>query len=96
MNGTHENDPCLGLECDMTEEIDWDPAEKTTLALLWLTLHNGNRVWKQLDWEITDRLYEKGLIENPRTKAKSLVLTPQGMQLAERLFREQLLSTRHS
>jgi Mn-dependent DtxR family transcriptional regulator len=32
------------------------------------------------------RLHEKGLIENPVNKAKSVVLTEQGLTEAERLF----------
>jgi predicted transcriptional regulator len=42
-------------------------------------LHDGDRVWKGIDWHITDRLFEKGLIDNPKNKAKSLSLTPEGI-----------------
>ena len=41
-------------------EIDTDKLDKAALAILSLTLHDGYRVWKGLDWQITDRLYEKG------------------------------------
>ena len=33
-----------------------------------------------------DRLYQRDLIENPASKAKSVVLTDQGLREAERLF----------
>lgn len=72
----------------MENELDWNRIEDTALALLYLTLHDKYRVWKQIDWEVTDRLYEKGLIDDPRNKAKSLVLTPEGLERAERLFHE--------
>ena len=43
----------------MENELDWNRIEDAALALLYLTLHDGNRVWKQIDWDITDRLHEK-------------------------------------
>lgn len=70
-------------------DIDTDKLDAAALAILSLTLHDGSRVWKGMDWEITDRLFEKGLIENPASKAKSLVLTEQGLELAKRALEEQ-------
>ena len=52
-------------------EIDNDRVDGAALALLSLSLHSNNRVWKGLDWSITDRLYEKGLITNPATPPMS-------------------------
>lgn len=46
-------------------ELDTDKIDDAALALLILTLHYSNHVRKGIDWEITDRLYEKGLIHNP-------------------------------
>jgi hypothetical protein len=40
---------------------------------MYLTLHDG-RAWKTFDWDATDRLYEKGLIENPRNPEPSPVV----------------------
>ncbi|MBB4572424.1 hypothetical protein GGI59_000542 [Rhizobium lentis] len=34
-----------------------------------------------------DRLYKKGLIANPRGKSKSVVLSDEGLQRSEELFR---------
>ena len=63
------------------------------LALLWLTLHDGARAWKGHDWDALDRLHRKGLIPNPANKAKSVVLTDDGLHEAERLS-EALLARR--
>ena len=72
----------------MENELDWNRIEDAALALLYLTLHDGSRVWKQIDWEVTDRLHEKGMIADPRNKTKSLALTPEGLERAERMFRD--------
>jgi len=68
--------------------IDTDKIDETVLALLYLTLHDGVRAWKGHDWEALNRLHRKGMILNPIGKAKSVVLTDQGMAESERLFRE--------
>ncbi|MCP9232994.1 DUF6429 family protein [Mesorhizobium sp. M0833] len=68
-------------------EIDTDKIDDAALALLWLTLHEQRRAWKGLDWDTLDRLYQKGLISNPASKAKSVVLTDEGLRRAEELFR---------
>ena len=58
------------------------------LALLWLTQHDGVRAWKGHDWDAMDRLYKKGFIYNPVGKAKSVVLTEEGLRESERLVNE--------
>lgn len=72
----------------MSNQPDRDRIDDVALAILSLTLHDGNRVWKNISWDVTDRLYEKGLISNPRRKAKSVYLTPEAVERAERVFRE--------
>lgn len=52
-----------------------------------LTLHEGGRVWKALDWNPMNVLYEKGWISVPVSKAKSVVPTEEGERLAAE-FRE--------
>ncbi|TIX46046.1 MAG: hypothetical protein E5V36_03200 [Mesorhizobium sp.] len=64
-------------------EIDTDKIDDAVLGLLWLTLHEERRAWKGLDWNALDRLYEKGLIANPANKAKSVVLTDEGLACGE-------------
>jgi hypothetical protein len=40
-------------------EIDEDKIDRAVLALLWLTLHDGDRAWKGHDWDAMDRLHKK-------------------------------------
>jgi len=68
-------------------DIDTDKTDEAVLALLYLTLHDGVRAWKGHDWDALDRLYRKGMIENPVGQAKSVVLTDEGLAKSERLFR---------
>jgi len=68
-------------------DIDTDKTDEAVLALLYLTLHDGVRAWKGHDWDALDRLYRKGMIENPVGKSKSVVLTDEGLGKSERLFR---------
>ncbi|SDD93815.1 DUF6429 family protein [Rhodospira trueperi] len=63
-----------------------DHIDDTVLALLLLGLHNGDRVWKGMDWDAMERLHEKGLITNPVGTAKSVAFTPEGRKRAEELF----------
>jgi hypothetical protein len=56
--------------------------------VLYLTLHDRDRAWKGFDWDALDRLHEKGMIEAPASKAKSVVLTEEGLRESERLFRK--------
>ena len=69
-------------------DIDEDKIDRAVLALLSLTLHDGNRAWKGHDWDAMDRLHAKGLIHDPVGKAKSVVLTEEGLRESERLFNE--------
>jgi hypothetical protein len=66
--------------------LDHDKLAEAALALLALTL-DGGRVWKALDWDLMNLLYQKGWISDPVSKAKSVILTEQG----EALPREFLL-----
>ena len=61
-------------------EYDHDKVDEVALALPYLTLGDGNRAWKSMAWEISDRLYEKGWIEDPHNKNKSFVLTRAGRE----------------
>jgi len=69
-------------------DIDEDKIDRTVLALLQLGLHEGYRAWKTYDWHVMGRLHAKGFIENPVGKAKSVVLTDEGLEASARLFRE--------
>ena len=65
-----------------TERID-----QAVLALLYLGLHDECRAWKGFDWEAMGRLHGKGYIEDPVSKAKSVLFTAEGLRESERLFR---------
>ncbi len=68
--------------------LDEQKIDETVLGLLYLTLHDGCRAWKSFDWQAMTRLHEKGWIEDPVNKAKSVVLTAEGLCEAERLFKK--------
>jgi hypothetical protein len=72
----------------MAESLDTARIDDCVLALLWLGLHDEVRAWKSFDWDAMDRLYEKDFIQNPKGKAKSVVLTSEGLRRAEKLFNE--------
>ncbi len=68
--------------------IDEEKIDEAALAMLYLTLHDHCRAWKQLDWDITNRLHQKGMIESPTGKSKSVVFTPEGLAKSEELFKK--------
>jgi len=73
-------------------KYDLDKVDDMTLALLYLVSSQqekglGVRAWKGFDWETMNRLHEKGLISNPKTKAMSIVVTDEGYKRSEELFR---------
>lgn len=70
-------------------DYDIDKIDDMVLALLCLTLHEeygSTRAWKGHDWDVLDRLYDKGWILDPKNKAKSVVLTDKGLARAQQLF----------
>lgn len=72
--------------------VDEEKIDECVLALLQLTLHDGAWVWKGFDFEVMNRLFEKGYILDPRNKTKSVFLTEEGRvrskELFEKLFRK--------
>ncbi len=68
--------------------INKDKLDDTALALLYLTLHDGDRAWKGFDWGVLGRLHDKGMIHDPVGKVKSVVFTEEGLARAEKLFKE--------
>jgi hypothetical protein len=65
--------------------------EQLTLVLLRETaFQEGDdlRSWKGYDWQVMNRLHEKGLISDPVRKAKSVFLTDEGRRQAEALVVE--------
>ena len=71
-----------------TEEVD-----EAVLALLHLNAFEDRgavRSWKTFDWDAMDRLHERGLIGDPKSKAKSVPLTADGVAAAQESFRKRL------
>jgi hypothetical protein len=71
---------------ELIMDIDKDKIDDAALALMYLTLHDNFRAWKQIDWEVTNRLHQKGLIDDPVGKTKSVVFTDEGLKKSEELF----------
>ena len=70
-------------------EIDEQKVDEISLALLYLTTFEdkwGVRAWKGHSWDVLDRLHESGYIEDPRSKAKSVLLTEEGINRSKALF----------
>jgi len=66
-----------------------DKVDEAILALLYLNIHGNQnvvRAWKSFDWDAMDRLHEKGFISDPKSKAKSVIMTEEGQSIAKELF----------
>jgi hypothetical protein len=71
-------------------DYDKDKVDEMTLALLYLVTtedKTGARAWKGFDWETMNRLHEKGYISNPKSTAKSVVLTGDGAKHSAESFK---------
>ena len=72
-------------------EYNKDKVDEMVLAIMYITTfkdENGMRVWKGLDWDVLDRLHEKGYISNPKSKAKSVGTSEEGAKQSEELFKK--------
>ena len=49
-------------------------------------IDGGVRAWKGQDWDTMERLHSKGYISNPKSKAKSVVLSEEGGKRSKELF----------
>ena len=64
------------MECDPTKLDD------LVLAMLYVNVLMTGTAWKGLDWDSLDRLHTRGLISNPKSRAKSVRFTEEGARLA--------------
>ena len=69
-----------------------DRIDEAVLALLYHGIFEhhpvmGARSWKAFDWAAMGRLHDKGLISDPASKARSVLLTEIGLREAEAAFR---------
>jgi Domain of unknown function (DUF6429) len=69
--------------------LDENKLSEAALAILGLTAfsnHQITRAWKGMDWDLLGLLFQKGWIEDPVGKSKSVVLTETGERLASELL----------
>jgi hypothetical protein len=82
------NKLCLACHEETLEQrmgYDTSKIDEAALALLGAyaqSEHGRAWAWKSLEFEISDRLFEKGLIEDPRNKNKSVYFTSAGIEAA--------------
>ena len=70
-------------------DIDEERIDEISLALLYLTTFkdkSGFGTWKSHSWDVLNRLHENGYIDDPRSKAKSVLLTDEGVRRSKALF----------
>ncbi len=67
---------------------DKEKIEFAILAIFGALEFENGRVWKNYRFEILDSLHEKGLIDNPSGKSKSIYLTNKGYSKAKTLAEE--------
>lgn len=68
-------------------EYDDQRIENAVLALLATFSFNGGNTWRGFDFEVMDKLYEQGFITQPKGRAKSVWLTPEGLERGRQLAR---------
>jgi len=72
-------------------KVDQNKIEEVAMALLSLTMfeeHGTTRAWKGLDWDVLGALHARGWIADPKSKAKSVVISPEGKAAAQALLRK--------
>ncbi len=74
------------LQASVTMPIDNDKIDEAALTRLYPTRHDGYRAWKAVDRTLTSRLHDKGLLENQRTRNKSVAFTEDGLRAAKAAF----------
>jgi hypothetical protein len=73
----------------LPDTLDEQKLAEAALAILGLTahrFHTQTRVWKGMDWDLLAVLHERGWIEDPVGKAKSVALTEEGERLTGELL----------
>jgi hypothetical protein len=66
--------------------MDADKFDEIVLAMLWYNLRVAGSAWKGFDWDATERLFRAGLISDPKSARKSVVLSEAGDKRGEEAF----------
>lgn len=61
--------------------------DEIVLAMLWYNQRAAGSAWKGFDWDSSERLFLAGLISNPKSNRKSVVLSEDGEKQGEAAFR---------
>ncbi|HTI69072.1 MAG TPA: DUF6429 family protein [Candidatus Limnocylindria bacterium] len=76
-------------------EPNLEKIDEAVLALLYLTSTTAGegdfattQAWKSMDWAAMDRLFKKGFIGDPKSKAKSVSMSPEGIKTSRELFQK--------
>jgi len=68
------------------ENLNQEKLAEAALAILSLSSFGdlmGVRAWKGMDWDLMNMLFEKNWISDPAGKQKSIVMSDEGVKLAE-------------
>lgn len=71
------------------DDIDTEKLAEVAQAILCLTVFQdgpGTRAWKGMDWDLMDMLFERGWIHDPKGKAKSVLVSQEGLEKAEQFL----------
>ena len=76
---------------------DREKVDEIVLALLYMTITEQNdwgaRTWKSHAWDALDRIHARGYISDPKSKAKSVVLSLRGAGIVTAAIRTALRFT---
>jgi len=73
------------------DDLDTEKLAEAALAILCLTAFRDGpctRAWKAIDWDVMALLHERGWIHDPQGKAKSVVVTEEGMEYAKQFLKQ--------
>ena len=68
---------------ELPPNLDEEKLAEAALGILSLTLDENGNVWKTLNWDLMNLLFNKGWLGDPIRKTKSVHLTPEGKAVAE-------------
>jgi hypothetical protein len=78
------------------KNADREKLTEAALVLLHLTTFQDGpspQAWKGMDWDLLDLLFEKGWVLDPKSKARSVVLTEEGARLSGEFFARHFAGT---